>query len=106
MSARTVVEELQEKIAQLTPAEREQVHAWLSGQLAEENSFDDEGDEITEDDLREKLKGCEEYYGVSSEEFARRYDARDPEVLRFDHAGGWRMIYDWWEQKRNEASQG
>lgn len=67
---------------------------------------EDEGEEMTEEDLRVKLKSCEEYYGMSSEEFVRRYDARDPEVLRFDHAAGWRIFYDLWEQKRDEASQG
>ena len=106
MSARTVLEDIYEKIAQLTPAEREQVRAWLEEQMAGEDSSEDKGEEITEEELRESLKSFEEYYGISSEEFVRRYDARDPEVLRFDHAGGWRSIYSWWELKRNEASKG
>jgi hypothetical protein len=97
---------MNEKIAQLTPTEREQLRVWLEEQMAEENSSDDEGGEITEEDLRDKLAGFEEYYGMSSEEFVRRYDARDPEVLRFDHAGGWRSIYRLWEQARDEAPQG
>jgi len=105
MSARTVLEDIQEKIARLTPAEREQVHAWLEEQMAAEDSSEDEGEEITEEELRDSLAGYEEYYGMSSEEFVRRYDARDPEVLKFDHAGGWRITYDWWELKRHEASQ-
>jgi hypothetical protein len=120
MSARTVLEDIQEKIAQLTPVEREQVRAWLNGRMAQEDSLeewlegpmaednasDGEGEEITEEDLREKLKSCEEYYGIPSEGFARRYDARDPEVLKFDHAGGWRSFYSLWEQMRDETSQG
>jgi len=106
MSARTVLDDIHEKIAQLTPTEREQVRAWLEEQMAEEESPEDESEEITEEELRESLKSFEEYYGMSSEEFVRRYDARDPEVLKFDHAGGWRITYDWWEQKRDEASQG
>jgi len=106
MSARTVLDEIQEKITQLTPAERGQLRAWLKEQMDGENSFADEGDEITEEDLRESLKSCEEYYRMSSEEFVRRYDARDPEVLRFDHAGAWRSIYSLWEQTRDETPQG
>ena len=106
MSARTVLEDIQEKIARLTPTEREQVRAWLEEHRTEEEFSEDEGEETTEEELRESLKSFEEYYGMSSEEFVRRYDARDPEVLRFDHAGGWRSVYSWWELKRNEASKG
>jgi hypothetical protein len=105
MSTRTVLKDMNEKIAQLTPTEREQLRVWLEEQMAEENSSDDEGGEISEEDLRESLKSFEEHYGISSEEFVRRYDARDPEVLKFDHAGGWRSFYSLWEQVRDEASQ-
>jgi hypothetical protein len=104
MSAQTVLEEIHEKIARLTPAERQQLRARLDEPIDEENSLDGEGEEITEEELRESLKSFEEYYGMSSEKFVRRYDARDPAVLRFDQAGGWRSFYDWWEQTRDETS--
>jgi hypothetical protein len=105
MSVRTVLEDIHEKIARLTPTEREQVRAWLEEHRTEEEFSEDEGEEMTEEDLLIKLKSLEEHYGLSSEEFVRHYDARDPDVLKLDQAGFWRTLYDWWEQKRDETSQ-
>lgn len=99
MSAKTI-DDLRQQIAHLTPTEMAELKDWLETQMAAE---DDQGEEITLEDLTQTLKGYEEYYHLSSEEFVRRYDARDREVLRLDHAGGWRAIYSLWEQKRDDG---
>jgi hypothetical protein len=102
MSVKTKLEEIYEQVAQLTPAEWAELRQWLDQQM---NGGEDEGEEMTEADLLNALKSYEEAYGLSSDEFVRRYDARDPEVLRFDQCGFWRTIYSLWEQARDDASK-
>ena len=101
MSVKTRLEEVYEQVAHLTPTELAELREWLDEQMAS----NEEGEEMTEEDLRLKLKSYEDCYGMSSEEFVRRYDARDPEVLKFDQAGFWRTFYSLWEQARDEASK-
>jgi hypothetical protein len=103
MSVKTKLDEVYEQVAQLSPDELTQLRAWLDRQM---NGGDDESEEMTEADLRATLKSYEAAYGMSSEEFVRRYDARDPAVLTFDQAGFWRTFYSLWEQERDEASAG
>lgn len=101
MSVKTKLEEIYEQVAELTPAELVELRGWLDNQMA----ANEEAEEMAEEDLRLKLKSYENSYGMSSEEFVRRYDARDPEVLTFDQAGFWRAFYSLWEQVRDEAAQ-
>jgi hypothetical protein len=101
MDVKTTLEEIYEQVAQLTPAEWAQLRQWLDEQMTR----NEDGEDMTEDDLRLKLKSYEDHYGMSSEEFVRRYDARDPEVLKLDQSGFWRTFYRLWEQARDEASQ-
>jgi hypothetical protein len=100
MSVKTKLDEIYEQVAQLTPAEWAELRQWLDQQM---NGGEDESEEMTEADLRETLKSYESAYGMPSEEFVRRYDARDPAVLKFDQAGFWRTFYSLWEQMRNET---
>lgn len=101
MSVQTKLEEIYERLAYLPPDELIQVRTWLDEQM---NEGEDKSEEMTEADLRETLRGYEAYYGMPSEEFVQRYDARDPEVLKFDQAEFWRSFYSLWEQKRDETS--
>jgi len=101
MSARTSLNEVYEQVGRLTPTELVELRRWLDEQMAP----NEESEEMTEADLFRALKSYEEAYGMSSEEFVRRYDVRDPEVLRFDQSGFWRTIYSLWEQERDDASK-
>jgi len=101
MSVKTKLEEIYEQLVHLSSDELTQLRTWLDEQIDE---GEDQSEEMTEADLRETLRGYEAYYRMSSEEFVRRYDARDPEVLKFDQAEFWRSFYSLWEQKRDETS--
>lgn len=100
MATEIKLERIYDEIQQLAPAELKQLRVWLDHVSPDE----DESRELTEADLLNALKSYEETYGISSKDFVRRYDARDPEVLRFDQGGFWRTICTLWEQERNDET--
>jgi len=108
------LEAVYKAIQQLPPAERERLRQWLNGnsrttppasaEALEEEDVPKETREEREADLRCNLEKLERIYGIPSDEFVRRYDAREVEVMALDDAGLWRELYRWWEQVRDDQA--